>query len=152
MRYIIDRLPRFRAGAFDATGNGSYLAERAMQFYGSRRIAQVMISDAFYRENMPRYKACFEDGTITLPRDADIIADHKAVKKVRGVPKLPEVRQTGKGGAKRHGDSAIAGLMAVYAAYVMEGGAEAGQVSSRGRRGMEKESSAYGERVNYGLY
>ncbi|MFH2076625.1 MAG: terminase family protein [Pseudomonadota bacterium] len=42
--YIVDRLPRFRSGALDARGNGQYLAEVAMQKYGSHRIHQVMIS------------------------------------------------------------------------------------------------------------
>jgi phage FluMu gp28-like protein len=59
--YIVDRLPRFTYGALDARGNGQYLAERAMQKYGSNRIAQVMLTDSWYRENMPPYKAAFED-------------------------------------------------------------------------------------------
>ena len=33
--YIADRLPRFVGGAMDARGNGQYLAESAMQRYGS---------------------------------------------------------------------------------------------------------------------
>jgi len=119
--YICDRLPKFSGGAFDARGNGQYLAERAMQKYGSYRIAQVMLSEAWYLENMPRYKAAFEDRTIMLPRDADIIADHRAIKKVRGVAKVPDVRTTGQDKRKRHGDSAVAGALALYAAYEFEG-------------------------------
>jgi len=151
MRYIVDRLPRFRAGAFDATGNGSYLAERAMQFYGANRIAQIMISESFYRENMPRYHACFEDGTIVLPRDADVIADHRAIKKIKGTPKLPELKNVGKDNRKRHGDTAIAGLMAVYAAYVMEPGGDAGSVKSTGAgaREMRADAAMYHTRPNY---
>ena len=57
--YICDRLPRFRYGALDARGNGQYLAERAMQKYGADRIAQVMLTESWYRENMPAYKAAF---------------------------------------------------------------------------------------------
>jgi phage FluMu gp28-like protein len=61
--YVADRLPRFIAGAMDARGNGQYLAETAMQRYGTR-IRQVMLSTEWYRENMARYKAAFEDGMI----------------------------------------------------------------------------------------
>jgi phage FluMu gp28-like protein len=113
--YICDRLPRFQFGALDARGNGQYLAERAMQRYGEGRIAQVMITEAWYRENMPAYKAAFEDQTITMARDADVIEDHRAFKVIKGVAKLPEIRQKGKDNKKRHGDSGIAGAMACFA-------------------------------------
>src|SRR4051812_17477820 len=62
--YIVDRLPRFRAGKLDARGNGQFLAEVAMQRYGATRIEQVMLTAEWYRANMPPYKAAFEDDTI----------------------------------------------------------------------------------------
>lgn len=136
--YICDRLPRFRGGALDARGNGQYLAEVAMQRYGPYRIHQVMLSEAWYREHMPRYKAAFEDRTILLPRDADIIADNRAIKKIRGIAKVPDVRTTGKDKKKRHGDTAIAGALAVYAAYELEGGGPAEYESVTKRRFAEK--------------
>lgn len=108
--YILDRLPNFRGGWMDARGNGQYLAEVAAQRYGSR-INQVMISTEWYRVNMPPYKAAFEDGTIILPKDADWLTDHRVVVMDKGVAKVPE-RTTGQDGKKRHGDSAIAGVMA----------------------------------------
>lgn len=120
--FILDHLPRFRFGAFDARGNGQYLAERAMQRYGADRIAQVMITEQWYRDAMPPYKAAFEDRTITDARDADLIEDHRAVKMIRGVAKVPEGRQKGKDDKKRHGDSAIAGAMAWYATRAEWGG------------------------------
>jgi phage FluMu gp28-like protein len=40
--YIVDRLPHLIAGAMDATGNGAYLAEMAVQRYGAR-IRQVKL-------------------------------------------------------------------------------------------------------------
>ncbi len=112
--YAVDRLPRFVAGAMDARGNGQYLAEAAMQRYGAR-ISQVMLSPEWYRENMPRYKAAFEDGAIELPRDAGILADHRALVMERGVVHVPERRAAAPGGARRHGDAAIAGALAYYA-------------------------------------
>ena len=119
--FIIDRLVKFHHGAFDARGNGQYLAERAMQKYGPQRISQVMLSETWYRENMPKYKAAFEDKTFILPMDADVIEDHRALKIIKGVAKLPETKNTGKDNSKRHGDSAIAGALANYSTY-QEGG------------------------------
>jgi phage FluMu gp28-like protein len=125
--YMADRLPRLQAGALDARGNGQYLAERAMQRYGSRRIAQVMLSTEWYRENMPPYKAAWEDRTITAPRDSDVLADHRALTMEKGVARIPE-RSKGKDGKQRHGDSAIAGAMAYAASRlpVVEYGYESG--------------------------
>ena len=112
--YIIDRLPLFRAGKFDAGGNGGYLAEVAMQKYGAR-IEAVMMTEPWYRENMPKWKAQFEDGTIIIPKDREVLDDHRLVKLVRGVGRVPDER-TGEKDKKRHGDSAIAGALAVAAA------------------------------------
>jgi phage FluMu gp28-like protein len=113
LHYIIDRLPRFTHGALDARGNGQYLAEVTAQKYGQEKISEVMLSENWYRENMPRYKAAFEDATISLPKDADLIEDHRAFKMIRGVARLPEGKtQSTKG--QRHGDSGIAGALAWY--------------------------------------
>jgi len=120
--YICDRLNRFRFGALDARGNGQYLAERAMQRYGSGRIAQVMLTEQWYREHMYQYRAAFEDKTILLARDADTIEDHRAFKVVRGIAKLPEVRTKGKDNKKRHGDAGVAGAMAWFAVHQEWGG------------------------------
>jgi phage FluMu gp28-like protein len=112
--YVADRLPRFAAGAMDARGNGQYLAETAMQRYGAR-IRQVMLSTEWYRENMPRYKAAFEDGMIELPRDAEILADHRALVMEQGVARVAERRTMTAAGKPRHGDAAIAGALAYFA-------------------------------------
>ena len=113
--YIVSKLPRFTFGGLDARGNGQFLAERAMQKYGANRIAEVMLTEKWYRENMPRYKAAFEDQSILLPKDADIIEDHRAFKVIKGVAKLPETKTKGKDKKQRHGDSGIAGALAWFA-------------------------------------
>jgi phage FluMu gp28-like protein len=114
--YIVDRLPRFSHGALDARGNGQYLAEVAMQRYGESRISQVMLSVQWYRENMPKYKALFEDRAITIAKDADVLDDHRAIKMKKGVAQLGEdAERSGKDKHKRHGDSAIAGAMLCFA-------------------------------------
>lgn len=114
--YLIDRLPRFMGGAFDARGNGQFLAEVAMQRYGASRIQQVMLSEGWYREHMPPVKAALEDGTLDgLPKDADILADLRSVQMVRGVPRIPDTRSTGEDKGKRHGDAAVAVALAYFA-------------------------------------
>ena len=137
VRYVCDRLPRFSAGAFDATGNGSFLAEAMVDAYGSI-IEPVMLTESWYRENMPRYKAAFEDDRIALPRSDDVVEDHRAIQLVRGVPRLPQ----GKTGAAgdRHGDSAIAGALGWYASEQSGGPIE---FDSAGRRETASGMDAY---------
>lgn len=113
--YVVDRLPRLSGGALDATGNGSYLAEKAAQRYGST-IVEVSLSVAWYKKEMPAYVEAFGDKTILLPADADTLSDHQALAYINGVIQLPD-GSTGKGadGFDRHGDSAIAGALGYYA-------------------------------------
>jgi phage FluMu gp28-like protein len=120
-------------GAFDARGNGQYLAEVAMQRFGASRIQQVMLSEGWYREHMPPVKAALEDGNLVdLPKDADTLADLRAVQVVRGVPRVPDVRSTGEDKGKRHGDVAVAVALAYYASREINKGPVT--VSSRPRR------------------
>lgn len=114
--YLADNLPRFMAGAHDARGNGQYLAEVAAQRYGTGRISQVMLSIEWYRDNMPKYKAALEDGKLTLPLHADLLADHGLIQVIDGVPRVPQSAHTkGADGGQRHGDAAIACVMAWHA-------------------------------------
>jgi phage FluMu gp28-like protein len=120
--YIVDRLPLFAGGALDATGNGMYLAEVARQRYSERLIHEVMLSEPWYREHMPKMKAQHEDRSIWIPKDADIKDDLRLVKLIKGVAKLPEIRSTDQRGEKRHGDAAVAEALAIYAAKVIDSG------------------------------
>jgi phage FluMu gp28-like protein len=114
--WVADRLPRFSGAAHDARGNGQYLAEVAMQRYGASMIHQIMPTREFYRENMPKMKAAFEDDEITISKDADVLADFRAIEVDKGVPKIPDTgRTTGQDGGKRHGDAAISVLLADFA-------------------------------------
>lgn len=113
--YIVDRLPRFTFGKLDARGNGQYLAEVTMQRYGASRIEGVMLSESWYRAEMPRMKAFFEDATLTVAQDADHLDDYRAIKMIAGVARIPDNRTAGRDGHKRHGDAAIALAMAVSA-------------------------------------
>ena len=114
--YIVDRLPRLQAGALDARGNGQYLAEQAVDQYGSGRIEAVMLSQGWYLEAMPKFKAAFEDDEIAIPRDRDVADDLRALQVIKGIPKLPDGKT---GDAKaRHGDAAIALALAYYASLM----------------------------------
>ncbi|MDF0606641.1 terminase family protein [Neisseriaceae bacterium TC5R-5] len=131
--YLLDRLPRFTGGAFDARGNGQALAEYAMQRYGASRIQQVMLSESWYREHMPPVKTALQDGDlIDLPKNADILADLRAVQVIKGVPRIPEGRTTGADKGKRHGDAAVALALAYFASREINKGPVS--VKSRRRR------------------
>lgn len=117
--YILDRLPNFQKGAPDARGNGSQLAESAAVKYGFNRIERVMLTEGWYRDNMPPFKAALEDGTFDdIPGDRDVVSDVRAFRVVKGVARIPDKRTTEKGektGGKRHGDAGIAAVLADYA-------------------------------------
>ncbi|AUZ85794.1 terminase family protein [Methylophaga nitratireducenticrescens] len=115
LNYICDRLPRFSAAKLDARGNGQYLAEQTKHRYGANRVEEVMLSQSWYLDNMPKFKAAFEDDTILIPRDSDVSDDVGAIQVIKGIPKLPE----GKTDASktRHGDAAISLVMAYAASF-----------------------------------
>lgn len=112
--FIADRLPRFRKALPDASGNGAYLAEVALQRYGSR-VEAVVFNVPWYREHTAPLKAAFEDRTILIPKDSATLDDLRAFEVVKGVPCMPELRRTDAAGQKRHGDSGIAILLAYEA-------------------------------------
>lgn len=119
--WLLDRLPRFSAAALDARGNGQFLAEKVMQRYGATRVAQVMLSETWYRENMPPVKAALEDGDLTdLPKDDGVMSDFRAAQMIRGVPRIPDAKNTSESG-QRHGDVLIATALAYFASRTMDG-------------------------------
>lgn len=118
LAFIVNRLPRFFRGAFDASGNGAELAEYAADTWGHSRIDQIKLSDMFYLEQMPRFKAALEDATLdALPRDDQHRDDLRAIKKINGVPKLGKAKTQTADGKKvqRHGDFAISLFLGHYA-------------------------------------
>lgn len=120
MLFVLSKLPRFIGAAFDATGNGGYLAEAALIRYGSSMVETVQLNDKWYREWMPKYKALYEADLIRIPQNEEIILDQGHIVVINGVPKIDKNRTQGKSG-KRHGDSAVAYCMAVRASYMTGG-------------------------------
>ena len=108
--YAIRRLPKFRCGAMDATGNGETLAEDTADEFGWERIHQIKLNDAWYRSNMVPFQQAFEDQMMDLGRDADVLNDLRALELIDGIIKLPNLRtqDTKDAEFKRHGDAAIA--------------------------------------------
>ena len=117
---IGDWLPRFYSAALDATGNGADLAEWAADKWGRYRIEQVKLTDAFYLENMPRFKAALEDATLdNLPQDDQTRDDLRAIKRINGTPKIDRNKTQRKDAegkrVQRHGDFAIGLFLGHYA-------------------------------------
>ena len=115
---LAEGVPRFQAMKLDATGNGAFLAERMQQRFGSTRVEAVKLSADWYIDNFPRLKAAIDDRTATIPDDREIFADFRLVQLVKGVPRVPEnARNPDRGDKKdqRHGDGAVAAVLA-YAA------------------------------------
>ena len=109
--HVVDRLPRFGCGKHDARGNGQFLAEVAVQRYGAR-VEAVMLSQAWYLENTPRLKTRIEEQTFLLPAHTDVVSDLRQIKLIKGIPKVPDVVTKGSDGGQRHGDTAIAAILA----------------------------------------
>nr|WP_230472725.1 terminase family protein [Gibbsiella quercinecans] len=112
--FICDRLPRRDGIKLDGRGNGNYLAEQAAERYGDE-VEVVMPSVAHYRENMPRFKAAFEDDELVVPKHEDVVNDLGQIVVLRGVPGIDDRENTGSDGHKRHGDSAYAIFLAYLA-------------------------------------
>lgn len=125
MFYICDRLPRLGGLAFDATGNGGYLAEQAALRYGAGLVDQVHLNLAWYALWMPKLKGEFEAFNLEIPRHQTQLDDLLSIKVEKGVPVIDKGRtkdlQSGDSKAKRHGDSAVSLVMAVRASF-MDGG------------------------------
>ncbi|MXW01606.1 MAG: hypothetical protein F4X59_17595 [Holophagales bacterium] len=117
LQHVAERLPRFCGAAMDATGAGSAVAEAMADAWGPM-IEQVVITVPWWREWMPRYRARMDDGEISFPRSPELLSDHRAVKLVNGVPRLPD-GQTARGG--RHGDGVVALALGCQAAQVAYG-------------------------------
>lgn len=112
---------RLVGAAFDATGMGWTVAEDMGRRFGLREdpagaglVMPIHFSETWYRLEMPPLKAAFEDETLLLGRDADHLTDLRAVKLIRGIPRVPSIRD-GEKGKKRHGDYAIALALAHFA-------------------------------------
>ena len=138
IKYCLDTLPNLGSAAFDSRGNGQMIAELAAQEWPGY-VHQVMITNKWYAENFPRLKGDMEDGATNIPDDPLIRDDFRVVGLKAGVPCVLE--RSGGPRERRHGDGAIAKLMANFAAREDEAGGyqpmtyEAVPTSNRYRQG-----------------
>lgn len=124
--YLLANLPLFHHAKYDARGNGQQLAETALLKYGPARIECVMATPMWYAANFPPYKAALEDQSIEIPKGEDEIADHRRVILKNGYPTMDAGKDKGSDGEQRHGDRAIARVLA-WAATRQEGQPAAGE-------------------------
>lgn len=141
-------LPRFGGCAIDAGGNGGFVAEEATDAWGQFMVDSIRFTEQFYRDEFPKYKAGLEDRTTTIIRHDDVLEDHRAVRLVRGVPRVPQGKTDKKG--ERHGDSTIAGLLADYRSRQDFGIFPS--VMSAGSRSMGESTSGYFTRHRLAAY
>lgn len=126
---LLDYLKNWTFGG-DATGPGQTLMEYTGDRYGRAvlnevtgaweggPVHEVTLSQKWYAEWMAKYAGLFEDGFITIPRDASLEDDHRAVEWVDGIPMVPRIERKDLKDADliRHGDGAIAGALMNFAA------------------------------------
>ncbi|MBL4838391.1 MAG: hypothetical protein JKY34_12525 [Kordiimonadaceae bacterium] len=144
MYFIIDRLPRFSGAAFDATGNGGYLAEQAALKYGTNMVDQISLNLSWYAEWMPKMKGEFEAFNLELPRHQSVLDDLLHIKVENGIPCIDKGRQkdleANDSKARRHGDLAVALAMAIRATW-MEGGVIEFQTLPKQPRGFDNQTN-----------
>jgi phage FluMu gp28-like protein len=117
-KYIADRLPRLTGIAPDGTGLGAAVAEALLTRYGEGTVEVIMLSQSWYRENMPKFRADFEDQDIIIPLDDDIYSDLRLFRTMNGVAQIPSDKRTlerARKDRRRHGDAGIAAALARYA-------------------------------------
>lgn len=126
---LLDALERWTF-AGDASGPGQTLMEYTGDRYGRAElndgigtyqggpVHEIVLSRAWYGTWMSKYITLFEDGFITLPRDASLEDDHRAIEYVDGIPMVPKLERADLKDADliRHGDGAIAGALMQFAA------------------------------------
>lgn len=114
--YLLQELPLLQNAKFDSRGNGQSHAEKALQLKGPSFVECVMLSAGWYAEWFPKYRRAYENKQIRAPKSEDIIQDHRLVVLRDGKPAMSAAKTKGSDGKDRHGDSAVAGLLAWAAA------------------------------------
>lgn len=153
--HIIRNLPNFCGAAIDATGPGLILAEYTADEFGHDAIHQVSLNRSWYGLWMPKMIQWFEDGVIDLPADINIEQDLRAIVDVDGIYMVPAVRKKDLKEPElyRHGDAAIALVLACYASLNQVEPAEI-NFKSIGRRASSRDMAyAFGRssgRTNFG--
>ncbi|WP_316978039.1 terminase large subunit domain-containing protein [Shumkonia mesophila] len=118
--FLLTNLPLLQNAKFDSRGNGQEHAEKALQLLGPSFVELVMLSAGWYAEWFPRYRRAFENKQIRVNKSEDTIQDHRLVVLRDGKPAMSAAKVKGSDGKDRHGDSAVAGVLA-WAAAIGDG-------------------------------
>lgn len=132
--YVWERCKGVRKVYLDATGIGRAPAEHARDQLG-RRAEMVTLSDGWYSQHWPPLKQRFEDGAILLPTYEPLFDDLRSLRRIGGKVKIAGEGKGNDGKQKRHGDGAIALLLAEAACGTK---AEAANTSALARWGRSK--------------
>lgn len=119
--FVLRRLPNFSGISMDATGSGETIAEYTADEFGYDLVHQIKINRNWYGQWMPKYIQAFEDGALTLPRDANLEADHRAIEEHDGIPMVSKARSQDLKDPDlfRHGDGASSGCLMWHASLNM---------------------------------
>jgi phage FluMu gp28-like protein len=106
--------PAIRRTCIDSTGLGMQLAERAQEKFGTYRVEGVRFSAQVKEELAYPVRAAFEDKAVKIPRDDQIRADLRGIKKVTTT--AGNIRFEADRGANGHSDRFWALALAIHAA------------------------------------
>ncbi|AUN31248.1 terminase large subunit domain-containing protein [Niveispirillum cyanobacteriorum] len=112
--HISDGLPLFFQMKLDSRGIGRQLSEEAAQYanLGINKVEMVALSAQWYATHFPLYRNAYEDRAIIVPMSEDLVLDHRRVVLANGQPTMDAGRDKGSDGKPRHGDTAVAGVLA----------------------------------------
>lgn len=115
--HMLDHLPRFGGIAMDATGTGETLAEYTAEKYGEHMVHEIKLNRNWYGLWTPKLVSAFEDDMIDLPRDDNLKNDCTAIEEVDGIHMVSKARTKDLKEPElyRHGDGAVAMILAWYA-------------------------------------
>jgi len=106
--------PAVRRACIDSTGLGMQLAERAQEKFGTYRVEGVRFSAQVKEELAYPVRAAFEDKAVKIPKDDQIRADLRGIKKVTTA--AGNIRFEADRGANGHSDRFWALALAIHAA------------------------------------
>ena len=112
--YTLLDIPAVRRACIDSTGLGMQLAERAQEKFGTYRVEGVRFSAQVKEELAYPVRALFEDKAVKIPKDDQIRADLRGIKKV--TTSAGNIRFDADRGTNGHSDRFWALALAVHAA------------------------------------
>lgn len=122
-------LPAVRRGCIDSTGLGMQFAERAQEKFGTYRVEPVRFSAQVKEEMAYPVRSLFEDKAVKIPKDDQIRADLRGIKKVTTA--AGNIRFEADRGANGHSDRFWALALAVHAGAEPAGNVEYKSITKR---------------------